>query len=79
MLSDCRIVPNPLKDDGLYLRTAIENEVVVRYWMENDVLVLQAENCYGEEIGKRMFKPVGTELESVKHCGCLAIIEVNKD
>jgi hypothetical protein len=47
--------------------------------MENDVLVLQAENCYGEEIGKRMFKPVGTELESVKHCGCLAIIEVNKD
>jgi len=70
---------NPLIDDSLYLRLTIEHELVVRFWQENDVLILQAENCFGEEIGQRLLASPGSELASVKHCGCLGIIELHRD
>ncbi len=70
---------DPLTDDALCFRLMVKHGVIVFHRYENDILICWAEHSDGTgEIGKPIFAPAGSDLEAVKQCACLAIIEVNK-
>jgi hypothetical protein len=72
-LGDCA------SDMSICFQLMVKHSVVVFHRYENDVLICWAEESDGSgKIGKPMFSPAGSELEAIKRCICLAIIEKEK-